>query len=317
MQHPSPLRFAALICVAFALFIMIPAQSAFAQDDAKTLLKYAPAKSGAIFGMNLASARSSTFYKEGFKILKTAPEFNALRTTLEESIDLDVEKDIHAVVAVAPRPTSSKAAEETAMVIMSGKFDKKKIEAKLIEDKTPSRKVGKMKVYQGTDGKSELIVVSDELIVVTTGKESYRDSAFKAAMAVSKKSKVQKGVKSLAKRVNTSKHLWFVVDTSKATKSEPDQPKLVAMTFDFSSGLNMKGLMRMQSDEEAQKVLAKYAENKAQFEGGAAMIGAPSFAKNFKMNAKKADITLSSSMPDKEVKSVATWGLGMIESSKR
>lgn len=316
MSHHKPSPVTLLLCAAFTLMVLLPAQAAFAQEDAKTLLKYTPDKSGVVVGMNLAKARSTTFYKEGIKLLNTAPDFQKLRTTLEEDISLDIEKDIHAIVAVAPKPTSSKSADNTVAVVLSGKFDKKKIVEKLEADKTPSRELGKQTVYQDTDGDSEIMIVSNELIVITVGKQSYRDKAFKAAQA-GKKAKVPKSVKSLAKRVNTSKHLWFVMDASSATKSNPEQPKLIAMTMDFAKGLGLKAFVRMQNEEEAQKMLSQYTENKEQFEGGAVMVGAPSFAKNFKIEAKKADITITSSMPDKEVKSVATWGLGMLESSKR
>lgn len=313
---PSKRSLLPLLCLATTLFILLPAQSLFAQDNAQTLLKYGPDKAGAVFGVNLKEASSSTFYKEGLGLLKTVPEFNKMLTEVEGELNLNLEKDIHSVVAFTPRPTSSSKADDTVVIIMSGSFDKEKIKAKIKEEKLVSREIDKLTVYS-SDDKSDFAILSNDTVIMTSGKKSFRDAAFKSAAKGQKAKGASKSVKSLTSKLNTSKHLWFAADTSKAASDTPGNPQHIAVTFDFSKGLNLSGSIRMKDEEEAKKALAQYEENKAQFEGSAAMIGAPSFAKNLKISAAKKELTFSSSMPDKEVSSVASFARGMMASQQR
>lgn len=305
-----------LLCLATMLFILLPAQSLFAQDNAQTLLKYGPDKAGAVFGVNLKEASSSTFYKEGLGLLKTLPEFNKVLSEVEAELDLNLEKDIHSVVAFTPQPTNSSKPDDTVVIIMSGSFDKNKLQAKIKEEKLVSREIDKLTVYS-SDENSEFALLADDTVIMTSGKKSFREAAIKSAAKGKKAKGASKSVKSLTKKLNTSKHLWFAADTSKAAADAPGQPQHVAVTFDFSKGLNLNGSIRMKDEEEAKKAIAQYEENKAQFEGSAAMIGAPSFAKNFKLTASKTDLSFSSSMPDKEVSSVATFARGIMASQQR
>lgn len=294
-----------------SLLVLLTAQTAFAQDDAKTLLSYSPDDVGAVFGMNLGEAKSSTFYKEGLKLLKTAPEYQDALGKLQKSTDINLEKDIHAVVAFTPKPTSS--GDDTAVVILSGKFNKEKIVANAKKEGSTTRQLDKLTIYSAGDT-GEFTLLSDKLLVIVTGKETFRNTALNS---FKKKSKSQpKALKSLVKHVDTSKHLWFSVNTSNVSKTD-DQPTHVAMTLDFSKGLTLNGWARMKSEEGAKKALEEYAKNKEQLEGGAAMIGAPSFAKNLKITNTKNAIKVSSSMPDKEVKAVLNWAQAMIESQNR
>ena len=260
-------------------------------------------------GFNVASARSTASYKEGLTLLKTTSDFKRTAATLKD-IQIDIEKDLHALLAVTPSPTSKKGSIDERTIVVSGSFDPKKTIAALTKEGSPEpREIDGMTLY--TSGDNEIAILSKELIVIASGKKAYRTESFESLSGASKRKKGPKSLESLIKRVDTSQHLWIAGDLSKAS-TKSDEPQKIAITLDFNKGLAMQGWMRMEDEEAAQQTIDKFIESKPQIEGFLGAFGAPTLAKNLTCQASDKDVRVAASMPDQEVKALAAAAQGLM-----
>ena len=96
----------ALITLTLLCLSLFTASNAFAQDSAEKLLDYAPEKSGAVVGMNIGAAQSTTFFKEMMKTARMSPDTKKVLSDIEKEIGLKVDRDIHALVVALPTLTN-------------------------------------------------------------------------------------------------------------------------------------------------------------------------------------------------------------------
>jgi hypothetical protein len=304
----------ALITLTLLCLSLFTASNAFAQDSAEKLLDYAPEKSGAVVGMNIGAAQSTTFFKEMMKTARMSPDTKKVLSDIEKEIGLKVDRDIHALVVALPTLTN-KGTDDFTMAI-SGKFDVEKLKADLTGQKgVTERKVGKHTVYLDDD--LEVSIISDKLIFLTGGSKSYRDASVQ--MLTGKSASVKKGgkMKSLLKQVKTDKHMWIVADSSRV-KPQKGAPGVneTYFTFDFSSGLTLDGAMKMKSEKDATMVEDEIKKNFDQGLAFANLIGAASAFNNLKVTRKGSNLSIKTAMPDKEVSAVGVWLRNMIKSAE-
>lgn len=297
--------------VALTLFCLcaLTASSAFAQDDAKALLAYAPADSGAVFGMNVGAAQKTTFFSELMKTARLSPDTRRALRDVEKEIGLKVDKDLHAFIVATPKLTRRQSDNFT--MIMSGDFDIARIKQDLEKEKgVTTRKIGSHTSYQ--DKKTEVILLNDKLIMLSGGTSTYRDASLKVLQGKKINATADAQIKALLGQVDQSKHAWVVANAS-GVKGKGPGVNTLAFTFDLSGGLKLSGNMDMKSASDAAQVKAEIDKNTDQGLAFASLIGAPSVFKNLKVTQAGNKLDISTSLPDKEVSALGSWLRNMIQ----
>lgn len=299
-----------------ALALLAPSTAAAQSKgslDVAGLLDYAPKKSSFVIGVNARKARSTVFFKETIKLVRSEPEAKQALSMLEERLGFVPERDMDALMFSSP--SIDNPGQDRITIAISGAFDLERVKAEM--KKEAKSTVGKLTVYTSDDG-SSITFPSDKLMIISSGPSSYRDASMALAASKGASVKSNKKMRGLIDRAGADAHVWMAADTRKAKQPE-GSPKLHDFTVgvDFSSGMKLNGVLNFASEDGAKKTLEGFEAERQQGAAMAAMIGAPSFMNNLKTSQKKSRVVFSTSMPDGEVRAVANFMRSMMEQAER
>jgi hypothetical protein len=293
-----------LLSAVFLAVGLLPSPAA--AQSSNDLTRYVPAKTQLLIGLNINKLTSSKYYEQALNWARANSQDDDFFEVLEEDANLDLSKDLTAMVISIPDAKADPAKQErTFTMAASGSFDKDELVEAVKEkhDNIKETKRGKQTVY--TAGEFEFTFPAKGVLWVSAGPEAYRKGAWKAA--TNKKHSVQSNslIKGLLGDIDASRGFWMVGDTSwidpQAAQGGP-QPESIGLSVDISKGLVLDLLSDMPSAEEA-KGAAKQLDELKQTSGKnpmLSMLGVTPLVKNLSVSQDGARINIATRMTASE-----------------
>jgi predicted lactoylglutathione lyase/ferritin-like protein len=196
-----------------------------------------PQKSEMLLGIDVAQSRGTPVFDKMVAMLEKDSDGKRVLDTIEKQAGIDITKDIDYIVMSFPNAQATSQGQQTSMAaVVTGRFDRKKIEKLLSEQKEKKKlttsKKGKHVVYTTTGEKPQMAFgfVDKGRVLVAIGDDAFRGAAWKSASSKKSASVTKnKTMKKLMGQVDTRRNMWLVADTSSMSPTQvPEDPKEAA-----------------------------------------------------------------------------------------
>ncbi len=264
--------------------LLLPAQL-FAANGEK-LLKYAPANSKVVFGVDIAKVKGTKLFKKGMTYLrKNASAGSALHFALNNGA-VDIEKNVSSVLVASKAPKGmnpNNMKPKDSVIIVDGTFDIEKVKSVLLsknkettETKSPSGfailKYNKMQI--GFVNATTIVIANDknaDMVWKTVeGGKSVTSSA---------------SMKNLLKDTNINQGLWAIASLASTPKL-----KGTSLSASLKSGLAITAKTLMTQAKDATEAKADLEKMVASQGAMAKAFGAGELVDNLKVDIQKKKI---------------------------
>ena len=293
------------VCCALLLGLccMILPTSLAAQQSA-AMVPYATSDAGVVVGFDVKNARHSALFKHAMKMAGQNRKFQRAATELEAKAGVSLERDVHALLFLAPAPRGAGAAKNTPFtLVLQGDFDAQKIAMALTKDEVKELAKGKHFLLQED---SELWLATKDKMVLVHGPQAYRKKAIAQAKSA-KKTGLGGAMQKQIAQLDTTKHLWMALDASGIKGGAQGEISSLRLQGDLSSGVALEGNMVFKSAEDAKKLVENFQQNRTKVTMGTAMIGAPSLGSSLQLRHSGKALEFSTKVPESEVVASLNW----------